>query len=340
MLSGWRSLRFLADQFRPVPSPATTESQQRRAYARVAELHAFEQHAASGLYESEIELLDAGHLRAGDSLLDIGCGIGREAFGFAERGLRVTAIDPVPEMIARAEQLTRGRDVRFVVMSIASLRFEPSTFDAVYVSSDVYQKTPGRTNRVSALSALRAVVRPGGTIVFAASVAVRRSPRVRWLVEAPRSALRRWFESAVAEPGDAFYRDGNGPPVYHHVFHDEAEILDEVRDAGLLPVARFGSFFVTHAPGGPDRYRPAPHVSVATYPDGLLIADIGSGVSYRTNASGAAFWTRVSAGATVDEAADALANELRVPRDRLARDAESLIAALVRQRLLERVESS
>lgn len=46
--------------------------------------------------------LIAARLVAGWSALDVGCGSGRDAIAMAARGLRVTAVDPSPNMLAHA----------------------------------------------------------------------------------------------------------------------------------------------------------------------------------------------------------------------------------------------
>jgi SAM-dependent methyltransferase len=333
--------QFFIDQFRPVPSPAEVDAACQASSGDARELDAYEAHARCGLYESENELLDAGHLRAGQSIVDVGCGVGREALGFAARGLNVTAVDSSPSMVSRAERHAAGHAIRFAVMSFTSLGFDAAAFDAAYISSDVYQKTPGRAVRVTALDTLRTIVRPGGTVIFAATVTTSASSRIRWLIEEPRSLLRRWIPHRVAEPGDAFYRSSDsGTAIYHHVFHTDAEVHDEIRDAGLLPIATFGSFFVARTPGGPDRYRPAAHVSTAPVADGLLVADVGAGVSYRANRAGAALWKHFADGATAIEAARAVAADLDAPLERVERDAVALLATLVKQRLIDRADAS
>jgi len=55
-------------------------------------------------------------------VLDAGCGAGDTAIFFAERGLRVTGVDFVPEAInrAKAKAAERGLDVEFLVKDVLS----------------------------------------------------------------------------------------------------------------------------------------------------------------------------------------------------------------------------
>jgi len=102
---------------------------------------------------------------AGSSLLDLGCGPGRDAERFAARGYRVTAVDWSPAMVQQAQgRVTRTSsavDVRH--LGIHELdRLAPATFDAAY--SDL-----GPLNCVPDLAhAARLIadrLRPGGVIV-------------------------------------------------------------------------------------------------------------------------------------------------------------------------------
>ena len=53
-------------------------------------------------------------LKPGDRAMDLGCGPGLLAIPFARAGLKVTAVDPEPEMLAAAEASAReAADERF-----------------------------------------------------------------------------------------------------------------------------------------------------------------------------------------------------------------------------------
>lgn len=68
------------------------------------------------------------------SILEIGCGNGRDSILFALAGLKVTAIDIVPEAIEIAKQNAKdaGVDIDFQVGSAESLKFSDSLFDSVF----------------------------------------------------------------------------------------------------------------------------------------------------------------------------------------------------------------
>src|SRR4051812_2897834 len=92
-----RVKRVLLQQ-RLAPSPRAVEAENARAYGERAWLAAYArpESLALGLHESEEQVCERS-LRPGDRILDVGCGTGREARGFARRGLRVTGIDVCPE---------------------------------------------------------------------------------------------------------------------------------------------------------------------------------------------------------------------------------------------------
>ncbi len=332
----WRDrVRFLVDQFHPLPSPAEAAESARHLSASDDELAAFEEHASFGLYESELEMFEAGILRSGQRVLDIGCGAGREALAFARRGVRVTAVDASAQMVERAKRVCASESVEFATVSLTDVAFEPRHFDVVYISSDVYQRTPGRAVRVASLERLRGIVRPGGAVVFAATVSPVESSRIRTFVEIPRTVARRYGAARVPERGDVFSRGRDGrAATFRHVFHSNAEILDEIRDAGLSPVAIFGSFFVARAPGGGSTYLAPPSATATAVGTGTLIADVAGGSTFRLNASGAAIWERLNASDTIPDVAASLAAQFGVEPGRIERDAETLVAELLRQRLL------
>ncbi|HLX43580.1 MAG TPA: methyltransferase domain-containing protein [Bryobacteraceae bacterium] len=108
-------------------------------------------------------ILDGLRLQPGANVLDIGCGMGADAFDLAARvgpGGHVTGVDFSESLIAEADRRGAGRNlpVTFEVGDAQALRFPDSFFDAV------------RTERMlmhvpdpdKALSEMARVLRPGG----------------------------------------------------------------------------------------------------------------------------------------------------------------------------------
>lgn len=73
-------------------------------------------------------------LLPGNRILDLGCGPGRDAEVFVERGHQVTGIDLSPQMI----EIARSRvTAQFHVMDMESLDFPPSHFDGIWASASL-----------------------------------------------------------------------------------------------------------------------------------------------------------------------------------------------------------
>jgi 2-polyprenyl-3-methyl-5-hydroxy-6-metoxy-1,4-benzoquinol methylase len=99
-------------------------------------------------------------LTPGAQLLDAGCGSGQFAVAFAALGVRVTAIDLAPEMIARARQHGEGAGgaVEWRTGDLTLLGDADATYDAIHARVSL-QFVPDLS---AALRELRRVLRPGG----------------------------------------------------------------------------------------------------------------------------------------------------------------------------------
>ncbi len=110
-------------------------------------------------------------VKAGDRLLDLGCGFGRHAFEAARRGARVIALDAGEEEVAGvcatigamvdAGELD-GESTRAgaVQGDALALPFADGSFDRV-IASEVLEHIP---DDVAAMNELARVLRPGGTM--------------------------------------------------------------------------------------------------------------------------------------------------------------------------------
>jgi SAM-dependent methyltransferase len=77
--------------------------------------------------------IDVAAPREGERVVDVGCGTGNAALLAAERGARVTGVDPAPRLleVARAEASARGLDVTFLPGDAASLPLPDGSADVV-----------------------------------------------------------------------------------------------------------------------------------------------------------------------------------------------------------------
>jgi ubiquinone/menaquinone biosynthesis C-methylase UbiE len=103
------------------------------------------------------------HLRAGMSLLDVGCGPGTLTADLAGRVARVTAVEPAPDALdlARTEIAARGlSNVDFAIADVHALHFADGAFDVVHA----HQVLQHVADPVLALREMRRVCRPGGIV--------------------------------------------------------------------------------------------------------------------------------------------------------------------------------
>lgn len=109
-------------------------------------------------------------LRAGERLLDLGCGGGRHAYEAMRRGARVTALDAseaeLKDVSTLMGELTRHDDGAkdgtgaVVCADALSIPFRDGTFDRV-IAAEVLEHVPG--DQV-AMAELARVLRPGGSL--------------------------------------------------------------------------------------------------------------------------------------------------------------------------------
>jgi SAM-dependent methyltransferase len=121
-----------------------------------------ETYATADIVEQRRVTLAALALRAGERVVDIGCGPGYLCEEIAEavgRDGRVVGIDPSAAMLALAEHRATG--VELAPGDALSLPLEDESFDAA-VSTQVYEYVP---DMAAALAEARRVLRPGGRLL-------------------------------------------------------------------------------------------------------------------------------------------------------------------------------
>jgi SAM-dependent methyltransferase len=158
-------------------------------------------------------------LRAGELVLDLGCGFGRHAFEAFRRGARVVACDmavaELEQVRALFEAMVLGGEAPPEGMAVTTsgdatrLPFPDGAFDRV-IASEVMEHIP---DDLAALDELVRVLRPGG--VLAVTIPAWMPEKICW-------ALSDEYYAPKAAGG-------------HVRIYTENELRSKMRDAGLEP---------------------------------------------------------------------------------------------------------
>lgn len=135
----------------------TFKANQREGWAHFAPLELMTTQPAA-------ELVKFARVKAGDRVLDVGCGTGVVTVTAARLGARVTGLDLTPELLARAREnaATAKVTIDFHEGDVENLPFASETFDVVLSQyGHMFAPRPD----VAVAEMLR-VLRPGGTIAF------------------------------------------------------------------------------------------------------------------------------------------------------------------------------
>jgi SAM-dependent methyltransferase len=158
-------------------------------------------------------------LRAGDRLLDLGCGFGRHGYEALRRGARVVACDMAyPELhhvqatqyaMKEAGEIAPDLSCTSVQGDGTRLPFTDGSFDRI-IASEVMEHVP---DDLAALDELTRVLRPGGTIAITVPA---------WLPEKICWALSDEYHAPFVEGG-------------HVRIYTEGELRRKMLGAGLEP---------------------------------------------------------------------------------------------------------
>lgn len=154
--------------------------------------------------------------RAGDHVLVVGCGSGRDLAMLLDRGCRVTGIDPARGALDAARIRLGGRAPS---VPLVGAFFEDAPlatgFDVIWFSWFCYSYIPESQRRIAVLRKAAALLRPGGRVVVSL---LGPAPESRlWRLGRIAGALSRsdWRIAA----GDVFIRlPASGAFRYEHLF--------------------------------------------------------------------------------------------------------------------------
>lgn len=141
--------------------------------------------AELGLWESE-EKVFTRLFDPQDSLLELGCGAGRIAFGLHELGYhKLLASDYSKAMVKQARDLSVRLEYRipFRVCDATDLEFEDNVFDGAIFGFNGLMQIPGEAQRERALTEIYRVIRPGAWFVFTSHDRERSPHQDFWAAE-------------------------------------------------------------------------------------------------------------------------------------------------------------
>jgi ubiquinone/menaquinone biosynthesis C-methylase UbiE len=119
------------------------------------------------LKELRTSVVELSGVKAGDRVLDVGCGTGDQVFHYMQKGATATGVDRNPDMIALAERNKKKRGFNgaiFQVTGATELPFPDGYFDIVSISLALHEMD--RDERNKTVSEMKRVVKKKGVLVF------------------------------------------------------------------------------------------------------------------------------------------------------------------------------
>jgi SAM-dependent methyltransferase len=111
------------------------------------------------------------------SVLDLGCGTGMLSCALAERGHRVTGVDPAAAMLAVARSKPHAEQVEWVESSAQSYKAQ-RRFDLIVMTGHAFQILLTDADALAVLETMRGHLKERGRVAFET-----RNPRVDWVGE-------------------------------------------------------------------------------------------------------------------------------------------------------------
>jgi SAM-dependent methyltransferase len=203
--------------------------EERRALGQTFDRAAEEYDAARPAYPPVLvdHALDRGALREGSSVLEIGCGTGKLTEMLVERGLRIDAVDPGPNMLAVARRrVAAAAAVTFHLGRFEDVDLGARRFDAVFSATAFHWVDPAVGWRKAADR-----LQPGGLLALLAYVDVRddaSAPSQDAFVE-----LLRKHAPELAVGWKPFHELGELLAGAHARRENASEVWDWLLDGGL-----------------------------------------------------------------------------------------------------------
>jgi SAM-dependent methyltransferase len=197
---------------------------------------------AAGLFGWE-ERFYGPFLEAGDRVLVVGCGGGRDLVPLLERGYRAEGLEPVAVCAAMARERVARRGLMAEIQTGDIVTADlTGAYDVIIFSWLCYSYIPLRSRRIAVLRKVTAHLAAGGRILISYVLAPPAPRRLPWRLARLASQLSRadWRP----EYGDVFLARPDTRTIHYEHQFQPAEIEAEARAAGL------GVAFHEHAADG------------------------------------------------------------------------------------------
>ena len=166
-----------------------------------------------------------------DSILELGCGAGRIAFGLHELGYEnILATDYARAMVLRARHMAEILEYRipFRVADATGLEFEDNSFDGAIFGFNGLMQIPKQAERAKALREILRVLRPGAWFLFTSDDRERSKHQQFWAEEHTR-----WDAREQSSELDDFGDRSEQTDLGQHFMHvptvaEVTELLDKV----------------------------------------------------------------------------------------------------------------
>jgi SAM-dependent methyltransferase len=136
-------------------------------------------------------------------VLDLGCGTGTLSCALAERGHRVTGVDPAGAMLAVARSKPHADQVEWIESSAQVYRSQ-RRFDLILMTGHVFQVLLTDSAALAVLNTMRSHLKAGGRVAFET-----RNPHLDWAREwAARPSVLRIPSGEVLEKLEITGNDG------------------------------------------------------------------------------------------------------------------------------------
>jgi ubiquinone/menaquinone biosynthesis C-methylase UbiE len=130
-------------------------------------------------------------LPKGGTILDAGCGYGRDAIYFSDRGFKVTAFDPSTGLINIAKE--KNSKIDFLIGDLSTVSFPNGSFDGIWCNAVIHHLS--FEDQEKAVSKLVSFLKSGGILYLLNRV--QDEENVGLAKEGPEESLRYFYYSTA-----------------------------------------------------------------------------------------------------------------------------------------------